>query len=210
LSFSPDGSHLASGLKNGTILLWEVAPPKHLRQLEIPPLDAKRVESLWSDLAGVNARRAHAAIWALATAPGQTVSLLKERVKPAPRVDVKRVQRLVADLDSSEYILRQAAADQLRELREHTEVKRVMRQALAGKPSPEVRRRLEPLLSKANVLGPGQLLRSVRAVEILERIGAAEARDVLMHLAEGPAEARLTREAKASLERLAKQPVPAQ
>ena len=47
-------------------------------------------------------------------------------------------------------------------------------------------------------------LRALRAVEVLEYIGTTEAKKLLMALAQGAAEARLTREAKASLKRLAK------
>jgi hypothetical protein len=44
------------------------------------------------------------------------------------------------------------------------------------------------------------------AVEILEHIGTPSARQVLDELAKGAAAQRLTQEAKASLERLAKRP----
>jgi hypothetical protein len=47
-------------------------------------------------------------------------------------------------------------------------------------------------------------LRELRAVEILERIGTSGARQVLRTLAKGSPAARVTREAKASLDRLAK------
>jgi hypothetical protein len=49
-----------------------------------------------------------------------------------------------------------------------------------------------------------ELLQAMRAVELLERIGTLEARQVLEHLAKGVAGARLTEEAQASLERLAR------
>ena len=48
----------------------------------------------------------------------------------------------------------------------------------------------------------------LRAVEVLERIGTPEARQVLAKLADGAPEARLTQEAKASLQRLAKRSAP--
>jgi hypothetical protein len=48
--------------------------------------------------------------------------------------------------------------------------------------------------------------RALRAVAVLEQIGTPEARQVLEVLRQGPAEARLTREAKAALTRLARRP----
>ena len=48
------------------------------------------------------------------------------------------------------------------------------------------------------------VLRQVRAVELLERLGSREAQDVMKTLAQSAPEARLTQEAKASLERLAR------
>ena len=47
-----------------------------------------------------------------------------------------------------------------------------------------------------------ETLRGLRAVEVLELIGTAEAKEVLELLARGLAEARLTQEASASLGRL--------
>ena len=49
-------------------------------------------------------------------------------------------------------------------------------------------------------------LRALRAVEVLEHVGTPEARQVLEGLTQGAPEARLTQEAKASLERLARRP----
>ena len=49
----------------------------------------------------------------------------------------------------------------------------------------------------------GETVRAWRAVEVLERAGTPEARSVLAALAEGAPAARLTREARAGLKRLA-------
>jgi hypothetical protein len=46
-------------------------------------------------------------------------------------------------------------------------------------------------------------VRGMRAVEVLERIGTAEARQVLQVIAQGAPGARLTREAQEALKRLA-------
>ena len=46
----------------------------------------------------------------------------------------------------------------------------------------------------------GETLRSVRGVRVLETIGGKAAREVLEEAAKGPADSRLTKEAKAVLE----------
>jgi hypothetical protein len=80
-----------------------------------------------------------------------------------------------------------------------------LQNVLQGKPALEVRQRVEQLLEKLHgpITNPEQL-RMIRAVEVLEHIGTPEAKQVLRSLAKGAPEARLTKEAMASLERLAK------
>jgi hypothetical protein len=76
----------------------------------------------------------------------------------------------------------------------------------------EVRRRLENLLEKLKAGGlhlPSPELIGLRVLEALELSGSGAAREVIADLANGPPEARLSREAKASLGRLAQRPTPA-
>jgi hypothetical protein len=69
---------------------------------------------------------------------------------------------------------------------------------------------MESLLTKLEASGAsGDSLRMLRAIEVLEHIGTAEARELLQKLVEGAPEARLTREAKAALQRLANRPATA-
>ena len=63
--------------------------------------------------------------------------------------------------------------------------------------------RLERILDKLKLGGGSpQERQAIRAVEVLEKVHSAEAKKVLQTLAEGPAEAVVTREAKAALVRL--------
>ena len=104
---------------------------------------------------------------------------------------------LTASLDS----VREKAAGELERWGERAVP--ALRRALVGGPSPEARRQIERLLGRLDgpVTAP-EALRAVRAVEVLEQAGTPEARRVLEALAGGAPEARLTREAKASLGRL--------
>ncbi len=56
---------------------------------------------------------------------------------------------------------------------------------------------------------PSESLRGLRALHALEQIGTTDARELLRKLAGGAPEARLTREAKASLDRVAQRAGPA-
>ena len=80
-----------------------------------------------------------------------------------------------------------------------------LRRGLARAPSLEAQRRIETLLEGAGTLtGNPDYLRQLRMVETMEIIGGPEARRLLERLASGFPEARLTREAKATLGRMAK------
>jgi hypothetical protein len=88
-------------------------------------------------------------------------------------------------------------------LRAGKAVEEAIKKVLDSKPSAEAKQRLEFVLSKmSGSLGPNmEEVRLVRGVEVLERVGTAEARKVLEQLA-GGGEDRLSAEARAASERL--------
>lgn len=131
---------------------------------------------------------------------GRAVAESETTSGPAP-AEARHVVRLIADLDSEEFTVRQKARAELRRLGERAEAE--LRKALNGKPTLEARKRIEELLESisASYRSP-QKLREFRALEVLEHIGTSEAQAVLRTLADGAAEASLTCEAKASLRRL--------
>jgi hypothetical protein len=204
VAFAPDGKRLATGASDTTALVWDVTGlgEEGPQAVDLP---AQEVEGLWAGLGG-DAARAGRAVWKLAAAPRQAVPLLRGRLRPAA-ADEARMTRLIADLDSDRIAVREKAAQELEQLGDIAEP--ALRKALAGPPSAEVRRRAGQLLERLGgpVTAPG-LLRSLRAVEVLEHIGTPGAREVLESLARGAPGGRLTREARASLERLAGRPGP--
>ncbi len=205
LAFAPDGSTLVSGTWDGTVLVWDV---RSLPRLPRPGVPAGSLDALWRDLASADARKAHQAIWALIGAPDRTVPFIAEHLTPAPTIRRERTARLLADLDNDQFTVREAAFRELTHL--GPLVQSDVEQALRHRPSPEARKRLEALLSDMTGLAHSPEDRQVaRAVQVLERIGKPAARRLLVSLSGGAAEARLTREAKASLERLPRWPAPA-
>jgi RNA polymerase sigma factor (sigma-70 family) len=202
LAFSPDGTLLATGGTDRIITVWDVTGRRTGGVRHNAPLRAAELSGLWGDLADADARNGYRAMTALLAARGQAVSFLKGRLRPAPAVDGRRIDRLLADLDSDQFAARQKASEELRELGDPAEP--ALRRALDGNPSAEQRRRIKELLQALGAACPPERLRALRAVEVLEHLGTPDSRQVLELLAGGPAEALLTGEAKASLERLAR------
>jgi WD40 repeat protein len=195
LAFAPDGRSLASGSADTTILTWGLAGPAARPT-------RRELVALWGDLTG-DAAPAYQAIRKLAAAPQQAVPFLHERLKPVPPLtaaDRERLARLLADLDSDRFEVRQRAATELETLGEMAAP--VLRKALTS-PSAEVRRKVAALLAKVDSPSPTpEQLRVLRAVEALEHAGTPEARRLLEALSRGAEGARLTREARLALERL--------
>jgi hypothetical protein len=119
-------------------------------------------------------------------------------------MDAGRIARLVKDLDSDHFAVREAATADLE--RQGEGAAAALREALEGRPSLEVRLRVQRLLEKLK--GAARLqeqLRLSRALQALEQGRTAAARRLLERLAGGAAESWQTREAKATLGRLARQ-----
>jgi WD40 repeat protein len=210
IAFSPDGKYLVSCASDGTALVWDAKlltgkpnpqKPKAPPAPEIAGLHPPEEESEWAALADADAGKAAKAMAALAESPGTAVPLLKARLKPVESPPAGKVERLIAGLGDDEFDARQQAHKELERLSELAGP--ALQKTLEGKPSAEAAKRIRQLLSKLEepVSDPEQL-RRIRAVELLERIGTPEAIDFLKALAKGEPVARLTREAKKSLEYL--------
>lgn len=196
LAWSPDGKRSASGGGDTTLLIWTIG-----RQANEPftRLTLSQLQSCWRDLASEDAAKAYQAIVTLSRGGEDSARFLAERLKPVPPADPQRVARLLEELDSEQFVVRQHASNELKQLAERAEA--AMNRALSNHPTLESRKRMEQLLSDLDIWS-GERLRALRAVTVLERIATAEARKVLESLANGAAVARVTQEAKASLSRL--------
>jgi WD40 repeat protein len=202
VAFAPDGKTLATGAADTTVLLWNATDPmKDLAKPEAGEIPTAEAEALWGDLAGEDAGKALRGVRRLASTPRQAVALLGVRLKPAARVEARKIDGWIADLESEKYAVRQEAASSLLKVGEQAVPP--LRKVLTASPPLETRKRVEELLDR---LTSGTLtaeqLRLVRAVEALERAATPEARQLLRTLAGGAPGTLTTREARAALDRL--------
>jgi WD40 repeat protein len=197
MAFSPDGRRLLTGSADGSALIWDVTAGITVKG---EPTERER-ETHWNDLADDDASKAFDAVWKLSLAGKGTVPFLRDRLKTAPPADAKKVARWIVDLDDEDFEVREKATKELANVGDSA--RSALAKALETTPSAEVRRRVQLLLSHLDgtSAGPSQR-RELRALEVLEKIGSAEAHAVIETLSKGPADARLTREAKIILGRM--------
>jgi WD40 repeat protein len=202
LAFAADGNSLFSGSKDATILVWDVLVPAAVVPPGPGPTKAK-LEALWADLAGSDADAAHQAIATLADYSKDTVTFFQARLQPEAAMDKSRILKLIADLDHANFAVRQKATRALERL--GGQGKAALEKAQAAPSSPETAKRLGAILKKLEAPASSpDVLRLLRAVEVLERLGTVEARQLLQAYAKGASGSPLTEDAREALKRLKK------
>jgi WD40 repeat protein len=198
ITFSRGDKFLATTSCDAPIFIWDVEgndgqPPS------AEPLSTEERTRLWQALNVGEAPAAFDAMRKLLARPGPVVALLREQLKPAPAISVDGIRKLLRDLDADNFAIRDRASVELEMVADRAVTD--FQQALKEKPSAEVQRRIGQLLESAEPGGSWRR-REVRAVEVLERIGSNEARELLASLAHGADGALLTREARSAVKRL--------
>jgi WD40 repeat protein len=207
LAYATDGKSIATGGNDTTAMIWDV--PYLMESLKVTrtaPAQAE-LDRLTKDLESEDAEKAGKAIWALVDSPKESLPFLKERIRPAEKVDDNKVAELIKDLNSEEFEARKLASEELSKLGELVEP--ALRKRLEEKPELEVQTRIEELLAKLEkpVTSP-EIMSALRMIEVLEHIGTPEARAILDGVGKGAEGSRITREARAATQRLAKRTSP--
>jgi hypothetical protein len=197
LAFDPTGKVIAVGGDDGVVEIWDI----QIHRATPGPARPESLEGFWKALAGDDAVAAYRASSALIRTPQLALPFLEKHVKPAAAADDKLVRKLIEELDDESFEVREKAERQLGASRRKWEAQ--LKAALAKDPPDEARTRLQRILdAPAETVQVPDRLRELRALQILEAIDNNEARRLLRTLAGGAADAELTREARATLDRL--------
>jgi RNA polymerase sigma factor (sigma-70 family) len=193
VAFSPDGRTLATGHRDGSVMLWNVPRPP-----------VREVADDWAALKDSSPEAARAAVDRLVR-DAAAYKVVAAKFRPPAEEANPQIASLIADLDSSNYATREAASKKLRELGGTAEP--ALRKALTTASSPEARRRLDDLLAAIPAAVQalpvsGETLRGVRVVEILERLGTPQARELLQVWANQGRDPRVAAEARLVLGRI--------
>jgi hypothetical protein len=197
LAFTADGLNIVSGMGDGTLLIWDVFASEGIRE--------GRPAALWEDLKDDFAQWAHLAVSGMIAAGEEAVTFLEGKLRPTQGPKAEELSRLIVELDSDEFAVRQRASKRLAKAGEAART--ALERARSDKPTLEVRRRIDALLASLDELRPNgflrdpETLRRLRAVTVLAHIDTQAARRLLRRLSDGGDDS-FTNEVKAALKRL--------
>jgi WD40 repeat protein len=194
LAFAPDSRRMLSGGRDTTALLWSVIPEDSPR-----PASWDDADRMWLSLGGPS-MPAYRVVWALAGNPKKAIEVIGKRLEPDGGASQKEIAELVANLASPKFAQREPAIKRLKVIgvRAFPELEA----ALKKSPDIETTRRIQELLKTVETALTPETLRDLRALQVLEMVGTAETRAVIVRVAAGDVGAAKTRLAQAALDRM--------
>ncbi len=198
---SVDGAAEASAQSLPARTSSDDAEPEGRREPAAAGPSADRLQEMWEELGCEDPVEARQTVRSLKAAREKSVSFLAKMLEP-PKVDDASLDRLIRELDDSEFKVRRKALEQLVRIGRVAEEK--LRDAVKKTKSGEVRYSAGLLLEACEkpLYTTKSTRQKVRAIWALEAIGDATARQVLEQLAAGDSRCPTVGLAIAALARL--------
>jgi WD40 repeat protein len=200
LDISKDGMLLASGSDDTTGLVWDVTSLSKAWDDNSEKNQSSDLDTIYDRLGSSSSATANLAMWQLISNKLESVAYLSKRIRIPIRPSRETVLKLLGDLNSNEFLVRENATAELSKLGDL--VKKELQEALDEKPSSEAARRIKGLISDLSSSTNTNLLRETRVIEVLERVGNIDTQKLLAKISNGAPEAQLTIEAKNALQRI--------
>jgi WD40 repeat protein len=200
VAFSHNGRLLATGGSDSSIMVWDVSS---LAPRQLPaPLPADKLVGPWDQMLDRDAANAYVALAQFVGSRTSAASFLKRHLLDK-KTREERVTVLLAALDDPVFKTRQTANRELEGM--FPDIEPILRKALKGTVSAELRGRVDALLAKPPLTHgevSGYRLRQLRAVQVLEYLQDEEPLRLLQELTKVESDDFLAREAIRALERL--------
>ncbi|MEQ8788287.1 MAG: HEAT repeat domain-containing protein [Pirellulaceae bacterium] len=183
---------------NGKTLYRDVSRP-HAGAQKFRP---DELAELWEELPTADDNQAELLIWQMAAGGKQSVEFLRNKFTPLRQVDRERVAALIRQLDDDQFQVREQAYRQLAELGDVAagELTQAAEKPNSNEQKFTIRRLLNAIESGAPI--SPELRRELLAIRVLGRCDAAEAVDLLEHLAKERPGAVRSRAAEEILQRI--------
>ena len=192
---SPCGRFALADTNDGANIVYDTTIGATADKLPITELPR-----LWREMASPDAVTARRAIWKCVAQGKHVVNFIESRIE-IPRVNAERFRTLIEDLDSPNFRKRQRAEQELSLIA--CFIVADLETAANDGSSPEAQLRAKRLLKTAHGTDrtkDGNVVRTVRAIEALMRIGSPKSRKIIKRVADGPPSAVETIAARGALE----------
>ncbi|MGF1579912.1 MAG: hypothetical protein ACFCD0_11160 [Gemmataceae bacterium] len=199
IDVSPDGKDFAASYW-GAVGIWKIPERKERKERKVQ-LSDETMSKLWAVLLGKDANASFRAIRSFARDPERTLPFFRKRLKPTTK---QQVEKWLQALKDDNFARRSKATVELQAVPSTFHSR--LRQVAERTESVEVRKRLLTILAgtkkEVHPLQQSAVIRLVRVIEVLERIGNDEAVEILQRFSQDAEGRPETIHARRSLRRL--------
>jgi WD40 repeat protein len=206
MALSPDGKSLATVGGDGNVLFIRKVTSRELTHkgtlLELSP---KELAELWTDLSNPDFSKVDVAWCKLADAGDNAIPFLRQQIRAVavPAVDLKYLEKLIAELDSESFAVRETATKELVAVGEPAIGP--LQRLLKNRPSLEAQKRAHFALEELKEPGSTpERLQALEALEVLEQVRTPMAIALLKEIERDTLIPQIRIMARQALERIAK------